>query len=148
MKRVFNCIYAHKSAAFEAFPEKEYLQAYEIITRYHHPNWDYIKYNTKTRVFTFTWCRGWHELSEPVVARQVQVDVEAGKTKPLVGRKNPPIIHGKHLFAGTRHPEGVGFDIEAARKRWESYQGADWLDKSRMGFLNWWNENAVPRIGR
>jgi len=148
MKRVGQNIYVHRSAAWECLPEEEYQKACEIMTGAHWPTWDYVKYNKKTGTFTFTWCRGWCDLHEPVVTTQVLINIVVGTRKHLkINSLNPPIIHGKHFFAGIQHPEEVGFDIEEAKARWNSYQGADWLDKSRMGFLKWWREHAVPMIG-
>jgi hypothetical protein len=49
--------------------------------------------------------------------------------------RNPQVIHGKHLFVGADY---IGFDVEEAKRRWDSYQGRPWLDKSRMGHLGWW----------
>ena len=149
MKKVGYCVYAHGSAMYEVCGVELARKAQRIINQAHYPTWDYFKYNKKTGKITFVWCRGWHELHEPVVTQQIIVDPEEGTRRILkVNSFNPPIIPGKHLFAGTNHPEEVGFNIEEAKERWDSYQGTDWLDKSRMGFLKWWREHAYPRIGK
>ena len=140
MKKVGSCIYCHwtntvylSSVAFH--------DALDILEWSN--TWDYVKWDTKTDTFTFTWCDDFNGKNEPVVRRQFRVDGCVGNALP-VSKTNPPIIHGKHLFVREDY---AGFDVDEARARWNSYQGADWLDKSRMGFLKWWTENAIPRIG-
>jgi hypothetical protein len=118
--------------------------ACEILWRYDFKNWDYVKLNTDNNHFTFSWCDDWDGRSEPTVVRQVIVVPGISARELTVSLDNPPIIHGKHLFVKDDY---AGFDIRRAKARWDSYQGADWLDKSRMGFLKWWKKNAIPRIG-
>jgi hypothetical protein len=149
MKRVGDCLYAHRTVVRRRIPWAEMLAGMAGAKGY-----DYAKVDLEQHAVTFTWCRGWDSLAEPVVERQLMV-----RTSPRpchghgggftvrelpVSKDNPPIIHGKHLFVG---PAYRGFDIQAAKARWESYQGARWVDKTRMGRLQWWREHAIPRIG-
>ena len=147
MKVVGRCIYCHWSC-IDPLPAT-FCTASSILQGREgglYPKWDYVKWNRETGVFTFVWCRDWDGENEPVVVRMVRVDpVKPHSETVSVSKTNPPIIHGKHLFVREGY---TGFDIEKARRRWDSYQGAEWLDKSRMGFLKWWTENAVPKIGR
>jgi len=145
MKRVGSCIYYHWRDTTDYMPMFKFEAAQDILHEFGYPDdWDYVKWNGKTDNFTFTWCNDWDGENEPVVVRQVMVAGSAANELP-VSKDNPPIIHGKHLFVDEDYE---GFDLDEARERWESYQGADWLDKSRMGRIDWWREHAYPRIGK
>ena len=150
MKHVGSNIYCHWTDTADHLPMMDFEMACEVVdldVGFKNPStWDYVKWNKRDKTFTFTWCDDFDGKNEPVVVRQILVDPAERTFKDLVVSKdNPPIIHGKHLFVRDDY---AGFDVDEARRRWNSYQGADWLDKSRMGFLKWWRENAYPRIGK
>lgn len=149
MKRVGDHLYAHRSLVRRKLP---WVAMLADITEAQ--DYDYAKVDLDRHTVTFTWCQGWDSLSEPIVRRQLLVRTSprachghcGGFTvKELaVSKENPPIIHGKHLFVKESYG---GFDVKAAKARWEGYQGARWLDRTRMGRLRWWQEHAIPRIG-
>ena len=106
-------------------------------------DWTYVKWDRRTNALTFVQCVDWDAASEPTCGNMLRVPWD-GPIVFLAIQSNPFIIHGKHLFV---EPGYKGFDYEQARERWESYQGAEWLDKRLMGRRDWWAENALPRIG-
>ena len=110
-------------------------------------DFDYVKVNLIQESYTFVWCEGWDALPEPIVRRAVRMHFGLSLKGKIEERKynsdNPPIIHGKHLFV---RPDYKGFNMQEAKKRWDSYQGKPWLDKKRMGQYKWWQENAIPRF--
>jgi len=144
VKRVNGCVYCHWSDV-ENIPA-DLLESGRTVLRDHGhtTDWNYVKWNEKTNTLTFAWCEGWVDRNEPIVRCQVMIRGDDVSIRSYTG-DNPPIIHGKHMMIG---PLYRGFSRRKAKQRWESYQGAEWLDKRRMGFLKWWEENAVPRIGR
>jgi len=140
VKRVGSCVYVHSSNT-GCLPADELADALRVAGNV---SYTYVKWDTRTGAFTFVRCRGWDTLPEPIC--EAAVRVHNGRVKPVsMGVDNSLIIHGKHLFVG---PDYTGFDVAEARARWESYQGASWLDKRRMGRLAWWRQHALPRLRR
>lgn len=143
VKKVGTNIYTHLSY-IDCLPKDDFYDAYFAARkRSWRENFDYVKYDTKTKDFTFVLCDGWDELPEPVCSMYVRVPMEGEIQVKYYTITNSPIIHGKHLFVGEGYKR---FDIEEAKRRWDSYQGKDWLDKKRMGFHKWWQKNAIPRL--
>jgi len=138
MKRVGNNWYIHVDYLHDMDLPVDSLEDAMCLARA--DDCTYVKYNTRTRAYTFVWCEGWETLPEPVVRCALTV-LDCSVSVREYNGDNAPIIHGKHLFVGKDYR---GFDWEEAKARWDSYQGQPWLDKRRMGYLKWWQENAIP----
>jgi hypothetical protein len=135
MKRVGRCLYAHRLAT-GGLPAPELARAKEKIGDF---EYDYVRHDAGSGSFTFVKCEGWDELPEPVCRNGLKVGAD-GSVRPVpFSTSNPQIIHGKHIFVGADY---AGFDVEEAKRRWDSYQGRPWLDKARMGRLEWWRKHV------
>jgi hypothetical protein len=146
-KKVAGNIYVHRDYVDGVVPADVVQAGIGVMQLHGFPtDYTYVRYDPKLlTAVMFGWCIGWMSLPEPVVDKTMKVSTLYRACVLTPAGSNPYIIHGKHLFV-NEDPGYTGFDVEAARKRFESYQDADWIDRSRMGRVNWWRENAVDRL--
>lgn len=107
----------------------------------------YLKYDRKTGTISFMFSPDFDSANEPTVAAGYRVSGGEAKKIPVPKEADKQqIIHGKHLFVDDDYE---GFDRDEAEARWNSYQGREGMDKSRMGRKGWWKsfmgENRVDK---
>jgi hypothetical protein len=142
-------IYVHRDYTEGVVPADVIAKALYIIKQGgHKDDYTYVRYDPETpRVVMLGWCTGWDTFNEPVISKTITVDTWNRSSLLSPASTNPQIIHGKHLFV-NEDTAYEGFDVEEARERFNSYQNADWLDRLRMGRLNWWRDNAIDKLRR
>jgi hypothetical protein len=134
VKKVGSCLYAHR-LNLGGLPASGLAAAQARIGDF---DYDYVRHDTGSGSLTFVKCEGWDSLPEPVCRDGLRVGAD-GSVRPVpFSARNSQIIHGKHLFVRADY---AGFDVDEAKRRWDSYQGRPWLDKARMGRLGWWRGN-------
>jgi hypothetical protein len=129
-KKIRNNIYVHRYYKNRILP----LELLEVINKAPRQDYDYLKYDQEKNTVTLAWCDDWDSKHEPVILHQERYAADG--TLLNVKHPNPDkrqVIHGKHLFVDWDYH---GFDWEAARARYNSYQGQ--VDKSRIGYEAEW----------
>lgn len=146
VKRVVNCIYAHKTNIAEllscirdmAWRERVALCVFE-----YHAVYDVVKYDTKKHMLSFIQSPDWDVANEPIVGDSVVFDLTRGThltampSKVVKCCKNPKIYHNKWQFVASDYK---GFDIEAAKQRTVLWNSIPELreNKSRIGNRDYW----------
>lgn len=99
--------------------------------------WDYtvVKHNRRTGTLSFIRCPKFDTAAEPDVGDAWGVR-DDGTLFFVKAPSDPWVYHGKHWMVGEDYP---GFDVEAARKRWESWQKYPW-DRCRIGKRSFWEK--------
>lgn len=132
MKKVGTSIYFHKN-----YIPKEYKLLVEIAKKLIPKDFKYtiIKIDKKTYAVTFVECRDFNRVNEPIVG--ISYRVCDGKVKLRKPGKNKQIYHSKELFVEEDYK---GFNIEKAKERTKLWNSIKGLDKSKIGYLNYWIE--------
>jgi hypothetical protein len=134
-KEMGSDIYLHKNYE-HTLPHDEFMFAKGKLP----PDYDYtgVKYNPKTRTFSFIKSKDFDVNPEPSVHGGITVKADGtAKAFPNAGW----IWHHKWMWVADDYK---GFDVEENKKRslkWSSLQG---VDKSRIGQRKFWDEKVLP----
>jgi hypothetical protein len=99
-----------------------------------------VKYNPKTGVFSFIISNDFDTNPEPSVNGGVTVKPD-GTAKPF--KDAGWIYHHKWQWVADDYK---GFDVEKNKQRSLKWSGLDGVDKSRIGQRKHWDDNVMPRI--
>ena len=144
-KLIGSNIYVHWLYEDEVVPTKVLERAKYTLRDVIHGSHTYtcIKYDKKTENVTFQWSSTFNTLDEPIVDCSVLVRAD-GTTKIMEKKHNPQIWHRKYLWVKDDYK---GFDVDESKRRAELYDAhLTKYDKSRIGYLSYWNR-FKKRVG-
>lgn len=136
-KYIGGSIYIHRMYE-DVLPQKELAFAKKQIG-----DWDYqiVKYNEKSKKFSFIKSSDFNTSEEPTVENYVIVYPD-GKTvyKKTSGNQ---IYHHKWLFVKDNYP---GFNVEQEKDRSRVWLSFPDIDFSRIGNRKYWEDNFEARL--
>lgn len=147
-KFIGGSLYVHRDYA-HVLPQEEYNAAVKHSPRIDHRTFfNVIKYNTKTKAFTFIQSNTFDSLDEPIVGIALLMFPSAVTPGEYFYRwifppKDPWIYHHKWLMVGDDYQ---GFDVEAAKARSALWMSIENINKSRIGKKSYWEAHVVPLI--
>ena len=140
-----NELYVHKDYAEKHpnIPSDELKKAKEKLPK----DFDYtaVKYNKKSRDFSFIHSHDFDSAHEPTVGKSIKVH-SSGEIKVTNPPKDPLIWHHKWQWVGDDYK---GFDVNSSKERskqWKSVVGVDKSVSSRIGRKSYWDNEIVPKI--
>lgn len=144
-KRMGDDLYVHKAYS-HVLPQDELNSAMNTLKK-NHGNFDYtaIKYNRKSKAFSFIKSPDFDTAHEPTVGDSVKVHPD-GTSKLTKMSKDPKIWHHKWQWVG---PDYTGFDVGESKKRsakWKAVVGVNRAISSRIGSKSYWDTHIVPQL--
>jgi len=141
-KTIGSNTWVHKQ--YETVFPKKLLRA----AKKHLVSFDYtvVKYDSKAEAISFIQSPDFDTADEPIVGDVTRISAE-GAVKRIRGDiKNSLIYHHKWLMVKDDY-RGFDVGISIARsKTWKAIVGVDSKVSSRIGRLNYWLDEIVPRI--
>jgi len=141
-KKIGDSVYIHKD--YEYLLTNEGIKEYKAHLNKLFDGFEYtiIKYNIRTKAFSFIKCSEFDTEEEPVVGESMLVR-EDGSTRFIKQAKDPWIYHHKWLMVA---PEYKGFDMKESVDRSLWWMDIPNLDKARIGKLSYWTENVTSKV--
>lgn len=107
-----------------------------------------VKYNTKTRAYTFIWLEDFDTADEPTMKIAILCLPNPQKyvgywTRTIWPPKDPWVYHHKWLMVKDDY---AGFDVEESKARSRAWLGLKNIDKSRIGKKSYWEKEVIPLI--
>jgi hypothetical protein len=125
-KEIGGCVYAHRLYERQ-FPDIRRAKA-KLPKGF---KYDVVKYNVKTKMFSFMISEDFDTNPEPSVNGGISVGFKL-KTFKDAGW----IYHHKWMFVADDYK---GFDVEASKKRSQKWTRLKGIDKSRIGQRKFWD---------
>lgn len=143
-KRMVGKIYAHRNYEDEVVPADLLARAKEIFNQSFDLDYVCIRFDTKSRVVAFQCSPDFNESDEPIVGDTVSIYPDKDEVKLTPQKNNPQIWHRKYLWVKDDYK---GFDVDESKRRAELYDAhLTKYDKSRIGYLSYWNR-FKKRVG-
>lgn len=101
-----------------------------------------VSYDRKSGQFTFTYSPDFDTAHEPTVGNQIVVKPD-GNLLIIKQKDNPQIWHHKWLWVKDDYK---GFNVEESKERSRMWSAIPNVDKSRIGYKDFWETNVVPLI--
>ncbi len=138
-------VYIHRQ--YEQLLPSEYWGARSIIP----DDFQYtiIKFNLKTRAFTFIESPDFDTAHEPTVGDMIVMTPDnswaSGYRSKFITHNNhdPLIYHHKWLFV---HDDYTGFNVEVSKARSVLWTSLHDVDKSRIGRRSYWRQFVLTRL--
>lgn len=133
-------VYAHKQYE-EQFPQDELKTAKAVLPKDF--TYDAVKYNPKTKVFSFIKSNDFDEKHEPSVHGGITVKPD-GTYKPF--KDTGWIWHHKWMWVGDDYK---GFDVERSKQRskeWTDVVNKKGISKSKIGQRKFWDAEVEPHL--
>lgn len=139
-KFIGGSLYVHKDYT-DILPQSLLKQAMNFIPE----GFEYtvVKYTREDRSFSFIESTDFDTADEPLVGKSVKVNLETGKVTLTNPPKSPFIYHHKWMFVRDDYQ---GFNIEESMQRTRHICSIPDIDYTRIGKLNYWTENVLPRL--
>jgi hypothetical protein len=137
-KQMGSAIYVHKSAE-DVLPPEDLNRAKQLGGN---PDYEVVKYDTKTGNVTFIGSPDWDTSDEPIVGDAVLVKLD-GSVKLIKQKSSPQIYHHKWLFVRDNY---TGFNIQDSMNRSRKWLSIPNVDFARIGYKSFWDANVVPLI--
>ena len=130
-------VYVHKLYESQ-FPEDLLKKAKSFLPEDYEYN--VVKYNPKTNVFSFIFSEDFDSNPEPSVNAVVTV-----KPDGIIKKQKDSgwIYHHKWQWVDDSYK---GFDVEESKRRSLKWYSLEGIDKSRIGQRKYWDNNVIPRI--
>jgi len=156
-KKVIDAIYFHKDYLYDMIykhklvPKEVHDKAsLECMANYY--NWEILKYDSRKRTFTFIGCPCFDYHFEPAITYTLTYNFHTDKVTErhyqdgTIPAKNPPIYHHKWLMVSDDYSR---FSVEQVKMRSiliEQVIKKYHINKSKIGFLNFWQKEVMPLI--
>lgn len=134
-------LYVHKSA-MDVLPQTEMKKAESKLPADF--NYEVVKYNSKTKAFSFIASPDWDTNPEPVVGDAYKVSAE-GNVSVTKQKADPQIYHHKWNFVRDDY---AGFDVAESIQR-----SIDWfgsvkpkVNMYKIGTQSYWQNEALPNL--
>ena len=134
-------LYVHKSA-MDVLPQTEMKKAESKLPADF--NYEVVKYNSKTKAFSFIASPDWDTNPEPVVGDAYKVSAE-GNVSVTKQKADPQIYHHKWNFVRDDY---AGFDVAESIQR-----SIDWfgsvkpkVNMFKIGTQSYWQNEALPNL--
>lgn len=137
-KVIGGAVYVHKQYESQ-FPQEDLVNAKAKMPK----DFEYhiVKYNPKTKAFSFIKSSDFDTIDEPSV--EGGVTVKADETPPKVFGNAGWIYHHKWMWVGDDYK---GFNVEESKQRSLDWTSLPNIDKARIGQRKFWNANVIPLL--